>query len=586
MMRKIAEFDQRWTVRHVKEDVVSAREEPEDEDASTDKLKPKTGGKPRRVALDQAGLSIKAHFVNFRKTQSGVNDSMPDHPGEFEVDSSDDEDKMHEMEYKVERQSSSQADHHAVKLKDDKGSWYTAAGKVKNESVVFELVEGPGTVCQIEFAIAETVATPRRCRVQYSSNNVVGPWHDAWHFTVDKPGGRTHFTATHDYGEHAKQFSSAMLRYFGSQVQASQALHTTADTVTLEELMAFYKRIQQQLIREGGGSGPNATDLAAILAVDPRFLFRDCDLKNTGKVEVKVLVAEEPPRPMSDYWRLLILDNWGSTSTIAIGGPLKLLSTERQDARRARAASLLPENSRASAMVIQEDSPLPLQPNPESKLIRRSALLHQMSPQDVQEVLDEFKRVDTDNSGCISQEEFMGLVVTLFGVEDASQLPDSRKESLWTMARKPGRNDIDFEAFLHFYVTTTRKVLPRNGETQRASLIDRIDPALMLLGEALQRRKSSRRSRAVRQSNGPATLTFPGRQSTDQSNRSSVGTSVGSEVSPPRRPTIVEEARSEVSTPRRPTIVEEASPFVAAPRPAGSPNVATGRASQEVKPIG
>jgi len=488
MMKKIQAFDERWTEKH-KPKVGLPPQQVQEE------IQTKPKGRIRKTLADGLAAGLRIRFRS--STGVAVGDNAADGVKGDDEDETvgDDDEALFEIDYKVERHSSHQAQDVAAKLKEDKGRWHSAPGNIKNEFIVFALQDGPGTVSGIEFALVETMISPRRCRVQYSSNNMLGPWHEAWNFSVDSPGGRKHFKNVHAYGYYSSQFCSAISEFCGGKLHAWQLLSPTgADRINLDELMAVYKRLQQQLQREGGSS-PAAAQIATILAIDPRFIFRECDLKKKGQIEIGDLLADEPPRPTSVWWRLLILDNWGSTAGIAIGAPLKLLSTEYQDPKRRKvsfeggAPESAPSSDKArrlfepSAQTQPQDVP---QARPELKYIRRMSLQHHMSMYDVQEVLAQFQRVDSDSSGKISRQEFVNLLVRLFEMKDISDLSESRQEHLWRMAAGPESAELDFEGFLQFYVMATRRLTASMG-TRRSALRERIDPSLALLGQALQR---------------------------------------------------------------------------------------------------
>merc|ERR1712066_590475 len=59
--------------------------------------------------------------------------------------------------------------------------------------------------------------------------------------------------------------------------------------------------------------------------VDAKRLFQELDASSSGEIRVAdVLGEEEFHPPVAHWWRLLVLDTWGSKERIVLGAPLRL----------------------------------------------------------------------------------------------------------------------------------------------------------------------------------------------------------------------------------------------------------------------
>jgi len=234
------------------------------------------------------------------------------------------QDGSFEFNYEVSRCSSQHAEHRCTNVKNPGGRWETVVGGIKHESLTFELVDAPGPVTAIEFGILEVMGTPRRCRLQYSVKGSNGPWQEAWKFAVCSPGGVVSFRSDSEYGSNAKQFSEAILGYFdGDEHSAWKFLDVNGTaTIAMDELLELCRQLQQ--VR----GNPKA---AAVAAVNLQSLFKELDSELVGCVSIKELVVGEAKPPSAKWWRLHIIDNWGSANSIVVGGPLKLMSLVPQN---------------------------------------------------------------------------------------------------------------------------------------------------------------------------------------------------------------------------------------------------------------
>jgi len=453
LQKQLDEFDTRWASQ---KPAYYPGEEDNDDDDIEDKLKPRDDLLRKALVVDLVA-GLKDVIVS-----SGI--------GEREVQQAEDN-GLYRMAYVVERQSSQHFEFPAASLLGPGGVWKSSSGHVKHEFIVFELQHGPHTVSGIELGIADTMATPRRCRVQYSMKNGCGPWQDAWNFSVESPGVRTSYRSLHHYGEDIRIFSQSLVKLFGSIEKAWQALSPNGSpTMSLDDLTAFFKQLHHNIPRDCSNPARGAL-VAEILAIDHRDLFRECDLEHDGKIKVTQLLADLVQRPVAQFWRLLMLDTWGCRTHHAVGGPVTLLSVHPQ---------ALPRRERPRHSVFGEASGTDegefeggtAEEVEQRRLMKHLAVKHNIGLPELQELHEQFMGLDLDGGGSISREEFQQLLMKTFKLADASELTPSRQDYYWKMiVQASNQTAIQFEDFLKFCVQL------RNNKPSGA-VISRQDPHL------------------------------------------------------------------------------------------------------------
>jgi len=355
------------------------------------------------------------------------------------------ENSTYELAFSVVDWSSQRPEFPASSLESSKGRWETVPSQVKNAFLTFELENGPSTVNAIECGTCDVLACPRRCRVQYCQRSSKGPWVDAWKFTVDSPAGLITFKSEVEYGQNVREFMNAVLKYCGDEAAAAKFLDVNGTgAITRDDLLQLCRQLQQ--VR----GNPLA---AAVAACNLNMVFRDLDADTAGFIRVKELLSADAKPPLAQWWRLLMLDNWGSANNIALGTPVKLFSPEIQTSRRTssfyarrRPPSLLGE----SLAPLETDAPTSA--TPDAQNLRHLAFEHNMRYAEVEEVHNLFQRIDADGSGSICRGEFEQLIVKLYNLSDASDLPSSRSDYFWKQADKDGSGSIDFAEFLSWHI--------------------------------------------------------------------------------------------------------------------------------------
>mmetsp|Transcript_31768 Transcript_31768/g.80303 ORF Transcript_31768/g.80303 Transcript_31768/m.80303 type:complete len:753 (+) Transcript_31768:33-2291(+) len=353
------------------------------------------------------------------------------------------EESTYELAFAVVDCSSQHSDYPASSLEKGRGRWETTPSDVKNVFVTCELDSGPGTVIGVEFGICDVLATPRRCRVQYCEKSSKGPWLDAWKFAVDSPGGRLTFRSEFQYGQNVRQFTDAILKYCGDEAAAAKFLDVNGTgSISRDELLQLCRQLQQM---RGNALA------ASVAACNLNMLFQELDAEASGILRVKDLLSGEAKPPVAQYWRVLMVDNWGAANNIAVGSPMKLISPEIQTRR---VGLSLPGRHRQSSIMVdhlineQEEPPSHAQDN---QKLRHLAFEHNMRYSEVVAVHSLFQRIDTDGSGSICRIEFEQLIIQLYGLSDAADLPASRVQHFWRQADKDGSGSIDFSEFLSWH---------------------------------------------------------------------------------------------------------------------------------------
>jgi len=196
------------------------------------------------------------------------------------------------------------------------------------------------------------------------------------------------------------------------------------------------------------------------------------------EVSIDRLLEAKAVIPCARWWRLLVVDNHGSPSCISIGWPMKLFALGAEESglgmRRIKAQQLV---SRQEALYRGLEPESTAEPSAEDAMLRRLAFEHNISLGEVQDILQKFRRFDTDGDGDISRAEFSAMVAKCFCISDVSSLPANRCDGLWSGADTDGSGVVDFSEFLSWY-----KRLEKLGHGASSM---RGDPHLVALSGAL-----------------------------------------------------------------------------------------------------
>jgi len=156
-------------------------------------------------------------------------------------------------------------------------------------------------------------------------------------------------------------------------------------------------------------------------------------------------VVDEPPA--ARWWRLVIVENYGSHASIALGGPLKLYGNQvlqEQERRRTR-------NSKVSFLNNLGQCYGGMLGKPQDREINRIARTYMLTIDFVKDLNEEFEALDTDLDCVISEEEFKVWIGTF---TPEGQSPKARVTALdiwWKFVDLDHNGMVDFEEFVVFY---------------------------------------------------------------------------------------------------------------------------------------
>lgn len=355
------------------------------------------------------------------------------------------------LQFSVVRWSSQRPEHPAAELCKSTGRWETAPLHVRHEFVVLELANHrPCNVTSLSLTMPGSDAAPRHCRVHYARESADGPWREAWRFDVRSNDEPSHYTS-HDYGRSAKDLQTLLQRHFGGIDEAWEEVFLVPRDVRLSyaDFASGMHRLRQLPDLDRSGCG---------CFEDIQRLFEVLDLTWVGSVGLEDL---RRPRinendiiigPEAVWWRLGIFSNWGSNSGVAIAAPLTLYTTNKTDCdyvdqlRAIRRKSERHRSDFTSAFKLEE-----LGLTGETMHLRDLAHKHGLPISVVEDIHDQFRQVDADDSGHIERGEFEGLILRLHGAKDESDLPKGRMRFFWRQANADGNSHIDFEEFLLWF---------------------------------------------------------------------------------------------------------------------------------------
>mmetsp|Transcript_14982 Transcript_14982/g.46977 ORF Transcript_14982/g.46977 Transcript_14982/m.46977 type:complete len:520 (-) Transcript_14982:90-1649(-) len=343
-----------------------------------------------------------------------------------------------EIQLSIASWSSQHPPHVAKSLLQANGRWETATRHTSNQYLTFQLAE-PEAVAAIEFSLAEAATDPKHCRVQFSAASVVGPWTEAWSFTVSPSPGQACFKSSHSYVKTQNSVSELILNHCGGLDAAWRLVDPNGTGVLC---IREFKHLCNQLQQEEG------LDLLAAAALqDVPALFQELDIYGTGKVKVTDLLRVnkfEPPK--ATWWRLLILDNHGSPTCITLGAPLRLFGPpERPQISMRRRNRRSSETCKVTAF-----HPETVGLKPEVRILREVAKSYNRPLTELEDIYEHFHRDGLDQSAEISREAFEGLLLGMLGLPECD-VQKVRFEFCWKQMDRDGNGKINFAEFMAWY---------------------------------------------------------------------------------------------------------------------------------------
>jgi len=392
----------------------------------------------REIAKVASPSSIMAGSHPLKTKRNALAEAGGDTPGKGSaLKPMDDDSREVDVPFTVARWSSQRPEHPAAGLAQER--WEAAPSLVSNEFVVFETRQAV-CVSTIRLVLPCSDAGPRCCRVHYSRESAEGPWTDAWRFEVSREEAA--FKTSHDYGRVVEEFKEMLTRSHGS----------------LEDAW----RLMLDLSGEGRlsyGDFSSAMYRLRTPAVARHALFENLHglfdrlTGDSGELHLEDLLREDAGWPQAQWWRLTVINNWGSASRLQLG-PVRLLA--RQHVRvgglshfRRKLGGSSGDHSfdHVSAFDLTE-----LGLDTEVVMLRRLAKKHGLSCVMLEDLHQFFTQHDKDGSGAIKRQEFDELMSRLHGSKDAYDLPQGRLLSFWDQADLDGNGEITFEEFLAWFI--------------------------------------------------------------------------------------------------------------------------------------
>jgi Ca2+-binding EF-hand superfamily protein len=203
------------------------------------------------------------------------------------------------------------------------------------------------------------------------------------------------------------------------------------------------------------------------LNIEPHKIFRELDVNGSGEITLDDLLMEHdagPKRPTSSWWRMLIVDNWGSPNSVMLFPPLRIYSAASNEAEDEHVIKDEWQEQTLFMEGMVEAHAQYFHSTPQTRWARRLANQYDVPYDEVQEIYSQFQKNDIDSSGHIERNEFEQIVMDLYELGGRGELPASRLEFFWRQADDDDSGEIDFEEFVLWYA---RKSPLRKGDSNQ-----------------------------------------------------------------------------------------------------------------------
>lgn len=168
------------------------------------------------------------------------------------------------------------------------------------------------------------------------------------------------------------------------------------------------------------------------------------------------LLRNEQPGLVAPWWRLVMLDNYGSQVCVALASPLKLYSScgeyihmrqhSRKETRKTTLAGMVDALDLAGAI---EDSGA--SPQQHVGKLKQLSISYAIDLDLVQEAWDIFDGRDKTRFGLWTKTDWCHWMCDLASNAQESKLPEDRLEFFWRQLDQDSSGGLDFEEFLLFY---------------------------------------------------------------------------------------------------------------------------------------
>jgi len=388
------------------------------------------------------------------------------------------EHKEVEIPFQVVRRSSERPESPAVELESSGGWWESAPGHTDNQYVVLQLLnKAPKSIHALEVSLPGNDCGPRLCRWLHSTEGPDGPWKETWSFEItSKQDAR--IRTTYETGlNNAKDFKIWLRDTFrGGAQEACKTLFegNESGTVSFVELSAAISRCKQHMFTSSG---------MPAWCTEVGKLFEELDERQTGHVSLESLEHVPVNPPQAAWWKLHIVNNWGSSKKLQVVGPVRLFTSVEVQLGGVSQMRVAFVNQKAK--VIQSDNLIQafdietLGVDPVSVHLRRLAKKYNISILDIEDMHKMFTASSevTQDGATINKGAFQELLLRMHGTEDLSDVPSQRLRFFWQQADMDGSGAIDFEEFIMWYdrygveINNRRKPLRASAGLKRAGAL-------------------------------------------------------------------------------------------------------------------
>jgi len=153
------------------------------------------------------------------------------------------------------------------------------------------------------------------------------------------------------------------------------------------------------------------------------------------------------------WWRLVILDNYGSQACVAIAAPLKLLVSARGEHMRMK-------QIKRNTITFLEDSffaqkHLMSNLTAEERFDRRLATKYNIEPTFIQKAHQHFDTAENRKTGLWTKKDFSHWLLEFLPLKERSKLAPERMTFYWNRLDKDEHHCVDFEEFVIFLQALT-----------------------------------------------------------------------------------------------------------------------------------
>lgn len=431
------------------------------------------------------GSSNDRRHVSMRETDSDVEDADEDGddvasgrlPDRTQPDRSHNlqafvevETKEVEISFQVVKWSTQRQESPAADLEKQSGWWESANGTVENQFVILQLAnKEPKRLHALELSLPGNDAGPRSCKLQYSNESTDGPWKDAWNFQVASKSDVKCRTTFETGTNIMKDFKDWLVRSYRGNVNEAWKLlfHEKLLEIPSADFLASLTRIKQQMFHPNHG--------LPSWCQEAQRLCDELDPAKSGVVTLASILEPAQPPPEACYWKLTIVNNWGSTKRLQVMSPLRLttlIQVQTGGLSRMRASFIDHQAGHlAGDSLIRAFDLETLGVDSEAVQLRRLAKKYSISILDIEDMHRLFSNATSDGK-VIVQSEFTSMLLKLYGTEDLSEVPAQRLRFFWQQADQDGSGEIDFEEFIMWYDRYSEEILSRRKTRRRRESID------------------------------------------------------------------------------------------------------------------